>query len=478
MSDVRGLLDRITAFRQRLEATPRIIPDAIPIESDDAPSVSESFKESLRLISGKAPVAETTVPLTDRARELLSEAQSLLGRQRRFSADPLIEGLSKSRNAADDSLYAYHLETVAMLDGAIRLAHVFPASPSEQLHLCSGLHGILVHVAERLATQDRALVQRRTDESRIDRIAAVYSAMHHSQAAGLNSVAGLAEELLEDARQARPLRLVHADLKSTQAYPGGPESAAPARHLAAHAVNTAQVVARMVPFDYEWASRPLVPVVAALMMDCGMMQVPLSILDKGDNLAVEERRAIEQHSRIGADLLLKYASDAAPLAAAVAAHHERSDGTGYPAGLKGQEIPSIGRMLAAADTYTALCSPRSYRSAHDTRVALTDVLLLAEHGQLDKDFCEYLVHLSFYPVGSIVELTDGRVGIVAANHVNRMDPRAPGRPIVAILVEADGTLSTRPKHVDLSQSSRGAILRTLPADRRKELLARRYPDLG
>ena len=57
---------------------------------------------------------------------------------------------------------------------------------------------------------------------------------------------------------------------------------------------------------------------------------------------------------------------------------------------------------------------------------------MAERGVLDRDFAEYLVHLSFYPVGTVVELTDGRVGVVAANHPNRMDPRVPGRPVVVL----------------------------------------------
>ena len=477
MSDVKGLLERISAFRQRLEATPRIIPEAIPYESDaDVPA---GFRESLREIAGLGKVVEGPLPpLTDRARELLATAQTLLGRQKKFAQDSFVSGLNRSKTAANDPLVAYHRETVAVLDCAVRLAQAFPESPTVQLQLCEGLHGLLSHVVERLLVQERALGFRKTDESRIDRIAAVYSAMHHAQAVGLNPVAGLAEELLEDARNARPLRFVHADLYSSQTFPGGVETTAPARFLAAHTVNAAQVVARMAPFDFEWASRPLVPVVAALMMDCGMMRVPVKLFEKAGPLEADERRFLETHATYGAELLTRYASDAAALSAAVATHHERSDGTGYPSGLKGTGIPSLGRMLAAADTYAAMCSPRPYRAAQDTRAALTDVLLLAEHGQLDKDFAEYLVHLSFYPVGSVVELTDGRTGMVAANHANRLDPRTQMKPIVAILADTDGTLSTRPEHVDLAQATRCGVLRTLPADRRKELLARRYPDLG
>jgi hypothetical protein len=127
--------------------------------------------------------------------------------------------------------------------------------------------------------------------------------------------------------------------------------------------------------------------------------------------------------------------------------------------------------------YAACCAPRPYRPAGDTRAALTDVLLAAEGGQLDKDFAEYLVTLAFYPVGAVVELTDGRVGVVAANHPDRLDPRAPGRPVIAVLADADGQLLPRPEHVDLSASARGGILRTLPAARRRDILGARYPDL-
>lgn len=482
MSDASGLLDRISAFRQRLEATPRIVPEGIPTDPADTPravAAPEEFRHSLRQITGAVEVNEGPVPppLTDRARKLLADAKHLLARQRIFAADPIMAGMGNKHDGEADPLAAYHQETVAVMDSAVRLAQVFPESPSVQLKLCDGLDGVLEIVKERLTVQERALAQRRTDFARIDKLAAVLTAMSQYRSVGLNPVAAIGEELLEDARQTRPLRFLYAAPLSTHSYPGGPESPAPARFLAAHCLNVAQVIARVVPFDYEWAGRPLVPVVAALLMDCGMMRVPAEVLAKPGELTADEKRAIEQHPQYGAELLVRYAADAAPLAAAVASHHERADGTGYPVGLKDSTAPSLGRMLAAADTYAALCSPRPYRAAQDTRAALTDVLLLAEHGQLDKDFAEFLINLSFYPVGSVVELTDGRIGVVAANHPNRMDPRATGRPVVALLADADGTLLPRPEHLDLSVSTRGGILRTLPADRKREVLGHRYPDL-
>ena len=70
-----------------------------------------------------------------------------------------------------------------------------------------------------------------------------------------------------------------------------------------------------------------------------------------------------------------------------------------------------------------------------------------------------------------------RIGMIAANHVNRMDPRSPARPVVAILAEADGKLLSHPEHFDFSLASRGSVLRTLPAERCKEVLGKRYPEL-
>jgi hypothetical protein len=283
--------------------------------------------------------------------------------------------------------------------------------------------------------------------------------------------------LLADMRAGRPLRFVHAPVGSTGAHPGADGYPAPVRFLAAHAVNVAQVVARIVPFDPEWSGRPLLAVAAALLIDCGMAAVPLSVIAKPGGLTPGERRLVEGHPQVGAELILRCFPEIAPLAASVAAHHERADGTGYPAGLKGTTIPALGRLLAVADVYAALSEDRPHRPARDGRAALTEVLLLAEDGVLDRDSAAHLVRLSFYPAGTVVELTDGRVGVVVSNHPNPDDPRAPGRPVVAVLAAADGTPLPHPEHVDLATAERGAILRSLPAGRRRELLGGRYPDL-
>lgn len=480
MSDTRGLLDRISAFRQRLDATPHLIPEALPIEVD-APTLSteaEAFRESVRRIAGSPPVA-AAAPLpqfTDRAQRLLVTAKQLLDRQRAFTADPLYTGLAASAEA--DPLVDYHRKTVAVLDSVVRMAQAFPDSASAQLKLCDGLDGLLAVVRDRLAVQEQSLARRRTEADRIDRLAAFFTALHTHQPATLQTVATLAEELLEEARQAKPIRFVQVPVSSYSAHPGATGYPVPARFVAAHAINVAQVVARVVPYDYEWAGRPLLPVVAALLMDCGMLVVPTNLLGKAETLTAEERRVVESHPKYGAELLLwRFPTIAGPLAAAVATHHERADGTGYPNGLNGTDLPALGRLLRVADVYAALSEERPHRPASDPRSALTELLLLAEQGQIDRDFAEYLLNLAFYPVGTVVELTDGRVGVVVANHPNRLDPRSPGRPVVAVLAEADGTLLPRAEHIDLAAADRGSIVRGLTATRARELLGAKYPDL-
>jgi HD-GYP domain-containing protein (c-di-GMP phosphodiesterase class II) len=482
VSDSRGLLDRITAFRQRLESTPYLIPEAIPVDAGAERSIlseAEAFRVRLtQIVAAQQLVVEGPPPpqLTDRARRLLAAAKHLLDRQRAFTADPFYAGLAADPKA-DDPLVAYHTETVAVTDSALRLAQSFSDSPSAQLKQCTGFDGLVGVVQERLTVQERALASRKADAERIDRLAAVYAAMSGSAPVVLPAVAALAEELLEESRRGKPLRLLFAPVESIAAHPGATAFPAPVRFLAAHAINVAQVIARIVPADAEWSARPLLAVVAALLIDCGMTAVPAAVVAKMGALSPGERRIVDAHAQVGAELILRCFPEIAPLAAAVAAHHERHDGTGYPAGLKGTAIPSLGRLLAAADVYAALSSHRPHRIARDGRSALTETLLLSEHGLLDREYAGLLVRLSFYPVGTVVELTDGRVGVVAANHPNPSDPRAPGRPVIAVLAGADGVLLPHPEHVDLATADRGGILRALPADRRRAVLGSRYPDL-
>jgi diguanylate cyclase (GGDEF)-like protein/putative nucleotidyltransferase with HDIG domain len=101
---------------------------------------------------------------------------------------------------------------------------------------------------------------------------------------------------------------------------------------------------------------------AALLHDVGNMAVPEHILSKPDKLTPEEFERVKIHPRVGADILRNVPFDG-PVADLVLCHHERWDGLGYPAGLRGATIPIGARILAIADCYTTLQTDRPYRAA-------------------------------------------------------------------------------------------------------------------
>lgn len=101
---------------------------------------------------------------------------------------------------------------------------------------------------------------------------------------------------------------------------------------------------------------------AGVVHDIGKISIPDAVLMKPGKLDEEERRVIEQHVELGYELLkpLRTFADALP---AVRYHHERLDGSGYPLGLRGDEIPLSAQILAIADVYDALTTDRVYRKA-------------------------------------------------------------------------------------------------------------------
>lgn len=474
MSDTRALLDRISLFRQRLERTPHLLPTDASVAALAAHG--PLLSHALRVMAG-TNVGEGTLPkqLTVRTRRLLQEARGLVSLQRQLTDDPLMVGLATAD--PPDSLVEYHRETVAVTESALRMVQAFPESADAQVRLSEGVEGMLRAVRDRLIVARKALAVRQRDLERVDGLARRLIDLTNGRMMDLGWFAVVADGILEDARQAAPLRFPYADPLSVSAYPDSPSMPAPARFVAAHSVAVAQVVARVVAQDFEWSGRPVVPVVTALLMDVGMLQVPADILAKHGPLSSEERRRVEAHPAVGAALIREQIPEAGPLADAVAAHHERPDGTGYPSAIAGEAIPSLARLLSACDTYAALATDRPHRPAHDPRSALSETLRAAEQGRLDADFTEYLIQLSFHPVGTVVELSDGRVAVVAATHPGRTDLRATARPVVAVLTDTDRVVQPRPEFVDLAAAQRGGVTRALDRYERHTLLAKHYPEL-
>jgi PAS domain S-box-containing protein len=131
--------------------------------------------------------------------------------------------------------------------------------------------------------------------------------------------------------------------------------------------------------------------VSSTMHDVGKVGIADDILLKPGKLTEEERAVMETHTTIGHDILAGAKSDLLDLAATIAlTHHERIDGTGYPQGLPGDQIPLEGRIVAVADVFDALTSNRVYRKAFSVEKA-TEIMEEGRGSQFDPEILDVLL---------------------------------------------------------------------------------------
>ncbi|HHF3120990.1 TPA: HD-GYP domain-containing protein [Vibrio diabolicus] len=152
--------------------------------------------------------------------------------------------------------------------------------------------------------------------------------------------------------------------------------------------------------------------IGGIIHDVGKIKVDDKILHKPAKLTPEEFEHMKLHQVFAGEIILhvKGLSDVSRDVCLM--HHEKLDGNGYPIGLKGDEIPIHGRMSCIVDIYDALTADRCYKKGMSSAEAFKILLSLTPF-HLDADLVYKFINcVGMYPVGSIVELSDGRVGIV------------------------------------------------------------------
>lgn len=129
---------------------------------------------------------------------------------------------------------------------------------------------------------------------------------------------------------------------------------------------------------------------ASLFHDLGKLNIPDEILNKPGRLTDEEYEVVKRHSTWGAKIVTKtYFED---LSGIIMQHHERVDGSGYPSGLKGDEILIEAKIIAVADSYDAMISERSYKNVHTPQEAIDELISLK--GKLyDEDVIDAFVQV-------------------------------------------------------------------------------------
>jgi GGDEF domain-containing protein len=168
---------------------------------------------------------------------------------------------------------------------------------------------------------------------------------------------------------------------------------------------------------------------AAMLHDIGKVSVPESILQKPGKLTREEQERVKRHAITGAEIVqaLPFGTALAPV---IRHHHERWDGTGYPDGLEGEQIPLAARIVAAVDCYDALVSDRPYRKALTHREAAS--FMEREAGRMfDPEVVETLLDYLESRCPAICAETESLAVQDEAEPQPAIEPTAPGSLAVA-----------------------------------------------
>ncbi|MDL2289508.1 HD-GYP domain-containing protein [Clostridia bacterium OttesenSCG-928-F22] len=164
----------------------------------------------------------------------------------------------------------------------------------------------------------------------------------------------------------------------------------------------------------------------AIMHDIGKTAIPIEIINKPGRLDVKEFDTIKRHPAEGYYYLTDRNVTNEIISQGVLFHHEKVDGTGYPFGLKGAEIPLLSRIISVADVYDALTSNRPYRDPMQPFEAV-EYIMAGIGSAFDYDtVAAFIKKMELYPVGSFVRLSNDEIGCIVKNE-------NPLRPVVQLV---------------------------------------------
>jgi HD-GYP domain-containing protein (c-di-GMP phosphodiesterase class II) len=189
-----------------------------------------------------------------------------------------------------------------------------------------------------------------------------------------------------------------------------------------------------------------------LLQDVGKLRLPKHLLDRRGRLSAAELALARQHVGHSVEILRATPGLPAELPRIAALHHERHDGSGYPAGLRGEEIGMLGSIAAIVDTFDALTVRRPHADAVSPSAAIS-TLYKARGVLFDARLVEQFIRcIGIFPVGSLVELNSGETGVVVAqNAAKRLSPR------VMVIRDAAGNPMVPQKLLDLAQSPKATV---------------------
>ena len=192
---------------------------------------------------------------------------------------------------------------------------------------------------------------------------------------------------------------------------------------------------------------------AGLMHDLGKAAMPMEVLNKPGKLTDAEFAIIKSHPEEGYRMLLT-GQNVDPVVLDVCLHHhEKVDGSGYPKALRGEDITLFAKMGAVCDVYDAITSNRPYKAGWDPAESLRKMAEWS-HGHFDaKVFQAFVKSLGIYPIGSLVRLSSGRLGVVVEQTGKSLTT-----PSVKVFFSTKSNMRIVPEVIDLSKATNEKIV--------------------
>ena len=195
---------------------------------------------------------------------------------------------------------------------------------------------------------------------------------------------------------------------------------------------------------------------SAMLADIGLAKIPIKIIDKKGKLTPQEYNIIKTHPVQTYRLLQKSGDYDIEVLSTVLEHHEFADGTGYPRGLRSDEISTYAKIVGIADSYAAMISKRVYRGKLTTSAAMKSMLQEVSTKYDQELLRVFLSALSIYPLGSYVLLNSGEVGLVVKPNRGK-----PLRPYVKVLFDHRGEKVQSPYVYNLLKQQNYFIIKPL-----------------
>ncbi|KMT23358.1 HD-GYP domain-containing protein [Clostridium cylindrosporum] len=194
---------------------------------------------------------------------------------------------------------------------------------------------------------------------------------------------------------------------------------------------------------------------SALLHDIGMYKLPQDILEKGGNLNEGDVNIVKEHSLHGYETSRAIKDISETCRKAILYHHERFDGLGYPEKISGKEIPLYSRIIAVADIFCSLTTKTRVHPGY-SHIDVYEFILASSGGYFDPEIVEvFQKHFVIYPIGTKIELNNGRKGIVLSQN-----PGFPDRPNLKI-THNDNGIEILPMKVSLLRRTNLKIVKIL-----------------